>query len=88
MTDSKFHVVKDNCEITWLTGFEFICTLPDEFKQYAQMKCWCEENLEHVVAFLGRGGVCSYCDRGGYRREENLYFFSETDAAAFKLRWT
>ena len=77
-SEPGFHVVKDSQEIRWLTGFEFVCILPEQFKQYAQVKRWCKENCEDTVAFLGRTQ---------FQSDERLYFFSETDAMAFKLGW-
>lgn len=73
-----FHIVKESNDIRWLTGLEFVHDLPNEFKQYAQIKRWCENNCEDTVAFLCLSRFVS---------TERLYFFSETDAVAFKLRW-
>lgn len=50
-------------------------------EQYTEIHEWCETNL-------GREGAFSWTllannDIGGW-----IYFTSETDAVAFKLRWT
>ena len=75
MNDEKFYIVEEYKKIKWLTGTEFTFAMPKNFKQHAQLKAWCEENCEHLVAFLGNG------------LGEHIYFFSEEDAMAFKLRW-
>lgn len=73
-----FHIIKEPDEIKWLTGLDFVFVLPNDFQQYAQIKRWCNENCEDTVAFLGRGHL---------RYEEQVYFFSESDAMAFKMKW-
>ena len=77
MTDEKFYIVEDYKKIKWLTGTEFTFTIDGGFKQHAQLKVWCEENCEKVVAFLCMGGGA----------DEYIFFFSEEDAMAFKLKW-
>ena len=75
MDDQKFHIMKDIDDVKWLTGTEFHFTMEDNFKQHAQLKRWCEENCEDMVAFL----------QGNYY--ERIYFYSEEDAMGYKLKW-
>ncbi len=73
-----FHIVGELDNVRWLTGLEFVHILPNNFKQYAQIKRWCENNCEDTVAFL----CLSH-----YVSTERIYFFSGEDAIAFKLKW-
>ena len=73
-----FHMLDDYNELKWMTSTQFYFELPPGFKQYAQIKRWCEENCQDTVVFF---------DRIPFRREEALYFFNGEDAMACKLRW-
>lgn len=62
--------------IKWLTGTKYMVELPEDFKEHAQIKRWCELNCKDVVAYFA-----------SLRYADEIYFFLETDAVAFKLRW-
>lgn len=72
------HVTKHN-EIKWLTGFEYKFNIDKDFREHAQLKRWCNEECEDVVAFLTQ--------EIQFVTTEHIFFYSETDAMAFKLRW-
>ena len=65
-------------EIKWFTGEEHGFDLPDNFKNHAQLKLWCESNCTGPIAFL----ECM-----NWNSKDMIYFFYEEDAMAFKLKW-
>jgi len=65
-------------KINWLTGKLYSFILDVELKNHAQMKRWCEENCSDTVA---------YVEDDGWNKSDLIYFYLESDAAAFKLRW-
>ncbi len=69
---------KDSSPIKWLTGEKYVFELSTDFKEHAHIKRWCEENCKDTVAYLVTTSRYT---------SDVIYFFSETDAAAFKLRW-
>ncbi len=72
----------DPAPIKWITGKEYMFDMPRDFKEHAQIKRWCEENCKDAVAYEIKRGY----SMGTYFTDK-IYFFLETDAAAFKLRW-
>ena len=50
-----------------------------DFKEHAHVKRWCEQNCKEAAAYE--------MSRPGYTLSDKIFFFLETDAAAFKLRW-
>lgn len=78
-----FHLFKQgdreaDAKIRWLTGERHAFVLNVEFKNQAHIKRWCEENCTDTV---------SYLEDDGYRGSDEIYFYLESDAVAFKLRW-
>lgn len=71
----------DIAPIIWITGKKYIFDMPRDFEEHAQIKRWCEQNCRDAVAYEKRG-----YSMGTYLTDK-IYFFLETDAAAFKLRW-
>lgn len=69
---------KDPSPIKWLTGGKYQFELSSKFEEHAHIKRWCEENCKDTVAYL---------ITASRYQSDVIYFFSETDAAAFKLRW-
>lgn len=65
-------------EIRWLTGQKYIFFLDIDFEEQAQIKRWCEENCNDTIAYL---------EDTGWDCSDKISFYSESDAAAFKLRW-
>lgn len=78
-TEGNFRHITKRDEIKWLTGFDYKFELPRDFHEHAQLKRWCNEECEDIVVF--------YEQEIQYRISEYIYFYSETDAMAFKLRW-
>lgn len=70
---------RDPQPIKWLTGEKYMFNLDTDFNEHAQLKRWCEENCKDTIAYITA--------RPNYRLQDKIYFFSETDAVAFKLRW-
>lgn len=72
----------DPAPIMWLTGEKYAFEIPRGFNEHAQIKRWCEQNCKDAVAYEIRREY----SMGTYLIDK-IYFFLETDAAAFKLRW-
>lgn len=70
---------KDLQPIKWLTGEKYMFELDSDFNEHAQIKRWCEQNSKDTVAYD--------MTRPGYNGKDKIYFFLETDAMAFKLKW-
>ncbi len=84
MTDSKCEFImffgKSEYEkVKWETGYAHRLEFDENFKQYAQLKRWCEENLSDKVVFWETDEP--------WISKDTLYFFDEGDAVACKLRW-
>ena len=84
MTDNKcefmIFIGEDEYEkVKWEAGYAYCIAFDEEFKEYAQLKRWCEENLSDKVVFWETDKPWEILD--------TLYFFDEEDAAACKLRW-
>ena len=80
--EKQFYIFSDGNfgEIKWLTGTKYLFELSNSFNEHAQLKRWCEENCEDVIVY--------YENKNTYDIPDEIYFYSETDDAAFKLRWT
>ena len=65
-------------QITWLTGQIHSFYLDVELEEQAQIKRWCEENCTDTVV---------YVENTGWEMRDSIYFYLESDAIAFKLRW-
>lgn len=72
----------DPAPIMLITGTKYVFDISRDFKEHAQIKRWCEQNCKDAVAYEIRRGY----SMGTYFTDK-IYFFLETDAAAFKLRW-
>jgi len=68
--------------ILWVTGKKHAFDMPREFEEHAQVKRWCKQNCKDAVAYEIRKGY-----QMGIYLTDKIYFFSEEDAVAFKLRW-
>jgi len=68
--------------ILWVTGKKHAFDMPREFEEHAQIKRWCKQNCKDAVAYEIRRGY-----QMGIYLTDKIYFFSEEDAVAFKLRW-
>lgn len=63
---------------TWLTGQKYVFYLDLDLEEQAHIKRWCEENCVDTVV---------YVEDNGWEMHDGIYFYLESDAAAFKLRW-
>jgi len=80
--DKKKKDYIDPFPLIWITGKKYMFDMPRDFKEHAQVKRWCEENCKDTVAYEVRTGY-----QMGIYVVDRIYFFSEIDATAFKLRW-
>ncbi len=80
--EKQFYIITDDLqsEIKWITGIKYSFEVPKEFQEHAQLKRWCEENCNDKVVYEENKTYHSVLDE--------IYFYDEEDAAAFKLRWT
>ena len=72
----------DPAPINWITGKKYAFEMSSDFNEHAQIKRWCEQNCIDAVAYEIRNGYSM-----GIYLTDKIYFFSEADAVAFKLRW-
>lgn len=78
--EKQFYIFSDNYDqIKWITGTKYLFELPEDFSEHAQLKRWCEENCSDNVVY--------YENKLTYSIPDEIYFYDEADAAAFKLRW-
>ncbi len=73
---SKLHLVRNNYEITWLTGIRYIFKIPEKFNMHAEARQWVDDNCSYPVVF----NTTAETDRV-------FYFYSEDDLMRFKLVW-
>ena len=84
-----FIITSEISKVSWTTGMEHYVDLPHGFKDKHIMKLWCEQNCLYPVAYFDD----RHCNRFVIRNFDNIkssarvFFFSEEDAVAFKLRW-
>ena len=76
---SKFYITTDIDEVKWITGFARGFEIPKTFREHARLKRWCMENCEDVI--------CYYINKQSYDSKDNIYFYSDEDAMAYKLMW-
>lgn len=85
----KGFIVTDNSDkITWTTGRKHYVDIPKDFKDKHIMKLWCEQNCQYPVVYFINYSELKW--KNGFDADNSIarvYFFSEEDAMAFKLRW-
>ena len=73
-------------KVVWTTGTEYYIDIPWKFKEKHVMKLWCEQNCSYPVVYYT--DVFSRTEIDSIKIGGRIFFFSEEDAAAFKLRWS
>ena len=75
----EVHIIKSYADIEWLVPIDNdhkVSILKEGIVNWAEMKRWCEQNSEDTVVIWT-----------SMFSEVHFYFFKESDAVAFKLRW-
>ena len=85
-----FTITKDRQKVTWTTGNKYFLDIPRPFKEKHVMKLWCEQNCRYRVVYYNddvnlKSSLIREFDFE--KSQARMYFFSEEDAMAFKLRW-
>lgn len=78
-SEGLFHIVDTFEEVKWITGYEYCFDIPKDYREHAVLKRWCLENCDDVVCYIMRNI--------GREVKDRIYFYSECDAMAYKLRW-
>lgn len=80
--EKQFYIITDDLQnkVKWITGTKYSFEIPEGFQEHAQLKRWCEENCNDKVVYEENKIYHSMLD--------DIYFYNEEDAAAYKLRWT
>lgn len=84
-----FIITKEISKVNWTTGKEHYVDIPVNFKDKHIMKLWCEQNCQYPVAYFTARSVLNivFKDFNPDDSTARVFFFSEDDAVAFKLRW-
>ena len=84
-----FIITKDISKVNWTTGIEHYVDLPTKFKDKHIMKLWCEQNCLYPVVYFDDKFSNRYAIQNFdlTKSSARVFFFSEKDAVAFKLRW-
>ncbi len=83
-----FFVTEDHDKITWTTGRKNFVDIPHDFEDKHVMKLWSEQNCQYPVVYFKNQVELKW--KNGFDAGKSIarvYFFSEEDAMAFKLRW-
>ena len=84
-----FTITKEISKVVWTTGTKCYIDLPDNFKDKHIMKLWCEQNCQSPVVYFNDRFSNRYVIQNfdPAKSSARIFFFSEEDAMAFKLRW-
>jgi len=85
-----FTVTKDRKKVIWTTGTDYYLDVPKKFKEKHIMKLWCEQNCQYPVIYFHDLVILRSAEARKFdiqTMQARMYFFSEEDAMAFKLRW-
>lgn len=84
-----FTITKEMSRVDWTTGKEHYIDLPVKFKDKHIMKLWCEQNCQYPVVYFADRFANRYAIQhfDPVKSSARVFFFSEEDAIAFKLRW-
>lgn len=84
-----FIITREMSKVNWTTSREHYVDLPDGFKNKHIMKLWCEQNCLYPVVYFDDRYAGSFVieNFNSIKSSARVFFFSEDDAVAFKLRW-
>ena len=83
-----FLITEDSEKVNWITGRKNFVDIPHGFKDKHVMKLWCEQNCQYPVVYFKDNQQLKW--KSNFNENDSIarmYFFSEEDTMAFKLRW-